>query len=234
MNFTFGILTDGKQDTRVQCIIDSIKAENIPNYEIITIGGRKISGAEHISFDETIKPYPWITRKKNLITQAAKYENIVYIHDYIKLLPGWYQGHLDFGNDFTILMDIIINANGNRFRDWTLDPYQCHNKDMCCLLPYYVTDLTQFMYISGSYWVAKKDFMLKYPLDERLYWGCAEDMKWSAIVNKVTTFKMNTLSSVKLIKEGKSAVFFPAKPEFIKELRRRAMNDTGIKSLTIS
>jgi acyl-coenzyme A synthetase/AMP-(fatty) acid ligase len=43
----------------------------------------------HIPFDETQKPM-WITKKKNLITQNSKYENLVFLHDYIILNNGWY------------------------------------------------------------------------------------------------------------------------------------------------
>ena len=32
------------------------------------------------------------------------------------------------------------------------------------------------MYISGAYWVAKRSFMIKNPLDEELAWGESEDV----------------------------------------------------------
>ena len=33
------------------------------------------------------------SKKKNIITQNAKYENIVYMHDYIVLDNNWYKGY---------------------------------------------------------------------------------------------------------------------------------------------
>lgn len=229
MKFTFGILGGSNDIERINKIIDSIEAENIPEYEIVFIGNENIKRDKTscFEFDHSIKPHPWITKQKNIVTQKAKYENVVYLHDYLILLPGWYAGHLKFGNDFTVCMDKIVNVDGSRFRDWTLDPYQAKITGMRCLLPYDVIDLTRYMYISGSYWVAKKDFMLKYPQDNRLYWGCAEDMKWSAIVNKITNFSMNIHSTVKVIKEGKSPVFVSADIETINRLR--ADNDTNIE-----
>ena len=66
MDFTFGIITTSSNKNRVLNIIQSIENENIPNYEIIIIGGDKIEGrnVKHIEFDETIKKM-WITKKKN-------------------------------------------------------------------------------------------------------------------------------------------------------------------------
>jgi len=121
MDFTFGIITDGRNDNYIQTIIKSIEEEQMPNYQIIIIGNSSIKANNTvvIPFNEYIKPM-WITKKKNLITQMAKYENIVYLHDYIHLLPGWYEGHLKYGNDFEVLMDKIENLDGTRFRDWCL------------------------------------------------------------------------------------------------------------------
>ena len=78
MNFTFGIITDGKNDSYLNQVIDSIELLKIPEYEIIVVGNSKINRNKTfvIEFDESIKK-SWITKKKNLITQNAKYSNIV-------------------------------------------------------------------------------------------------------------------------------------------------------------
>jgi hypothetical protein len=69
------------------------------------------------------------------------------------------------------------------------------------LLPYENNNLSKYMYISGAYWVAKKKFMLKYPLNEKLLWGEGEDVEWSKKIRKKIDFKLNVHSSVKLLKE---------------------------------
>lgn len=165
MDFTFGIITN--QSHFLNFIIDSIEKQNIPNYEIIIVGNCDIQrkNTRVINFDENIKNN-WITKKKNTITKESKYENIVFMHDYIYLLDGWYEGHLKFGNDFYVLMDKIINTDNSRFRDWTLwESNGCRN-----LLPYDITNLSKIMYISGSYWVSKKSVMEEFPLNEKLSW----------------------------------------------------------------
>ena len=200
MDFTFGIITDGLSDNNLNYTIDTIEKENIPNYEIIIVGNTNINrlNTTVISFDENILP-KWITRKKNIITHEAKYENIVYMHDYIYLMEGWYEGHIKFGDDFVVLMDKIINFDDTRFRDWCLYdvPFETGR-----IMSYEISNpnLNKYIYISGSYWVAKKDLMLEFPLNESLVWNQAEDIEWSYRVNKKYNFKMNINSSVKLLK----------------------------------
>lgn len=104
----------------------------------------------HIPFNENIKPM-WITKKKNIITQEAKYENIVYLHDYIILKEDWYDGFIKFGNDFDVCMTKILNNDNTRFRDWCLWSMDNFNLKGEHIIPYNMTHLTKYMYISGSY-----------------------------------------------------------------------------------
>ena len=222
MKFTFGIITGGSRRF-VNHVIDSIERQNIPNYEIIIVGGNPIDrkNTVHIEFDESIKS-KWITRKKNLITENAKYENIVFLHDYILLENGWYDGFKEFGNEWDICMTIIRNVDGTRFRDWSLwadlSPlkdvgiideeinYISQNRNF--LLPYDVDYMTKYQYISGSYWVAKKRVMIENPLNEELCWGESEDVEWSKIVRKKYKFTMNPYSSVKFMKRKNISEFY--------------------------
>jgi len=212
MEFTFGIITGGNNDSMINEIIDSIENENIPNYEIIIVGESKIfrKNTKIISFNESIRR-AWITKKKNIITHGAKYDNVVYLHDYIKLNDGWYKGQISSGNDFKIRMDKIINLNGERFRDWCIWPHNNNKMDNFigrdCLIPYDINHLSKYMYISGSYWIAKKAVMLEFPLDENLAWGEGEDVLWSKQVREKYEFNINTNSSVFIIKGGKDKVF---------------------------
>jgi hypothetical protein len=224
MDFTFGIITSGGNQGFINEIIISIEKESIPNYEIIIIGGEPIERKNtiRIPFIETIK-YGWITRKKNLITDSASYENIVYLHDYIKLNEGWYKGQLLAGNDFNVRMDKIINNNGSRFRDWCIWPHNDNFMDSLiqrnCLIPYDMNHLSKYQYISGSYWIAKKEIMQKFPLDETLSWGESEDVIWSKQVRENYEFNMNPNSSVYIMKQGKDRVFNETNEEQNKILR---------------
>jgi hypothetical protein len=218
MNFTFGIVTNGSNDNNINEIIDSIESQNIPKYEIIIVGNSivKRKRTKIIEFDESIKT-SWITRKKNIITNFSEFENIVYLHDYIKFDVGWYDGFLKFENSFDLCMNKIINFDGTRYRDWCLcmwnDPNIPHidgqynrlisdivEPGMRCLLPYDENKFTKHMYFSGAYWVAKKSVMLEFPLDENLVWGQGEDVVWSMKVREKYNFSMNKYSKVKMLK----------------------------------
>ena len=241
MNFTFGIITTGDEDAKFQIgeIIDSIDRQSlrIPDYQIIIVGGEDLlsRGAlvklnvdphvplEYVPFDETTKP-GWITKKKNIITQNAKYENIVYMHDYMFFHPDWYKNFVTFGSDWDLCMNAIINTNNRRFRDWVtwdhpnIDPKTrqvVHYKvrwtqtETWCpdgkvvegggtIMPYDYAG--GHMYISGAYWVAKKHVMEEEPLNEDLCHHDAEDVEWSLRVRDKYKYVMNPYSMVQLLR----------------------------------
>jgi len=210
MNFTFGIVTNGKDYNHLNNCIQSIYIQNIKDYEIIIVGNVDKDKVESknkinfIDFDETIKQ-GWITKKKNLITQNSTYENIVFMHDYLLLHKKWYLGFKKFGNNFDIVMNKILNPDKSRYRDWTLWPHNdCFVDDIvdnnACLLPYNISNLSQFMYISGAYWVSKKNIMKDFPLNEDLVWGESEDVEWSKRVREFKEFKFNKYSKTILQK----------------------------------
>jgi len=200
MDFTFGIITNSDTLNNISLIINSIKLMNINNYEIIIVGGCDIIGdnIKHIKFDKSDK----ISIKKNLITDNSKYENIVYLHDYIIFESGWYDGFLKFGNDFDVCMTKIVNIDGSRYRDWCLwkDDGDKYVEKLNYLIPYNISHISNMMYISGAYWVAKRKFMIDNRLNEKLKWGQGEDVEWSIRSRQKTNFKMNTLSSVNMMK----------------------------------
>jgi hypothetical protein len=226
MNFTFGIITYQKDpQNTLSLIINSIKDLNIPNYEIIIIGGDEDYKSENLSiysFEENPKG-GWITKKKNLITKHAKYENIVYLHDYMIFDKDWYINFLNFGNDFKVCMNQMINPDGTRFRDWTLWAESAEEigiPHLHYLIPYDITNLSRLMYFSGSYWVAKKEVMEEFPLNENLLWGQSEDVEWSKRIREKYNFSINKNSKVKLLKYKHPIFFNCDNLEKIKELNQ--------------
>ena len=219
MNFTFGIITDGKNDSFIKIIIDSIIDNKIPNYEIIIVGNTKIENSENIKilyFDEKIKE-GWITKKKNIIIEKAIYENVVIIHDYVKFDSDWYAGFLKFGDNFKLCITKIKNKDNTRYRDYTLFPYKVDylniNYAPCdinnyfnnnCLLPYsFKNSITtnKYLYISGAYFVVKKYIGLAFPLDETLLHNGGEDVEWcKRLHNNKIIIECNSYSSVTLLK----------------------------------
>lgn len=235
ISFTFGIITDGNAKSVKQDIItsvNSIRNLKIPGYEIIIVGNESIlrqhadlnkdcKDIRVIDFDENQKS-KWITRKKNLITQNAKYDNVVYLHDYIIFKDDWYEGWKKFGDNYHACMNKIENLDGTRFRDWVVFPWHlCYSGELAksakelwdysdihnneSLIPYHVTELNKWQYFSGSYWVAKKQIMQEMPLNENLVWDQGEDCDWSMKFSNKYQFSMNHFSTVKFLKQKQDA-----------------------------
>lgn len=203
MDFTFGtITTDDTPVERILQILDSIRKQNIPNYEFIIVGGTKTyeeyTDVVHIPFDETIKN-AWITKKKNLITEKAKYENVVYFHDYYSFCDDWYEGFLKFGNDWDVAMNKVVDIKNRRFNDWiswdhpTIPRYE--------LFDYNDPSLAAYSYIPGCFWVAKKYVMVDIPLDISRVWGEEEDILFSLNARRKYRYVMNQFSTVKHLKK---------------------------------
>jgi hypothetical protein len=248
MDFSFGIITNETSCDLLDIIIDSIELQYIPNYEIIIIGNVNIKRKNTIviPFDESIYPC-WITKKKNIITPHAKYENIVYMHDYVKLVDDWYNGFLLYGHNFDIISYKILYMYYRRFRDLVLNRNFLEGKKLLNgqrthviingldewiqstdnillykpngneILLDYTIDLKLFqpyIYISGTYWVAKKHVMTEFPLNENLLHGHSEDVDWTQMVREKYIFKFNVNSTCRLLrhKEMSNPVLFTYSP----------------------
>ena len=214
MKFTFGIISHPDTGGKILQVISSINTF-APGNEIVVVGGHAVDVDVHVPFNEDAKR-AWITKKKNLVTHLATYDNIVYMHDYVELRPEWDSGFVKLA-PWDVCMSKIEDVSGNRFRDWVawddpqFGPAGGRVMEKWCppegipmpgrmtVVPYDYTN-TAHMYVSGAYWIAKKEFMLKHPLNEELSWGEGEDVEWSYRARKHWTYKMNTESTVQFNK----------------------------------
>lgn len=180
MSITFGIITGGGQTAFLNTIIDSIEAEEIPEYEIIILGSCSVERAKTVSYEfPPDKQVPWITKKKNIIAELAAYETIVFLHDYIKLEKGWYSGYLRFlkeNPEWDVAMCKMKRITGERAIDWMGLPNDPVYGNI--LLPYDYSN-PKGMYVPGNFFIVKRDFIRKHPLDETRIWGDGEDIEWS-------------------------------------------------------
>lgn len=221
---SFCIVTTEGTSEFLEKVIDSIRNLKIPQYEVIVVGGAPIKANDvvHIPFDETVKP-GWITRKKNLANSLARYPNVIHQHDYFAYDEGFYEGFIKFNeehDDFDICMARILNIDGTRYRDWCAwndprhgypwlmtEPWALPNGIMMAGKPFlasYDYKLTQFMYISGGWLMARKCVMDQVPWNEDILWGQGEDLYHSMQTLQQTHTKykyiMNKNSIVRLLK----------------------------------
>ncbi len=184
---TFGIVT---KDGVAEEIIQSIKQQNIPEYEIIVVGGPNTYSipVRHIEFDDSGGNY--LNKKKGMIVNEAKYENLVIMHDYFRLDPDWYNGFKKYGKFPEYGVNKIKLKNGDRFRDYTLFPRAAAELDPsfndAALLPYDFVNTkktNKYLYISGGYVLSKKSILQKYPYDDKLQWNQEEDIVLGKLLN---------------------------------------------------
>jgi len=202
--WTFGILTNGKRDEAAEAEIESILALKIPHCEIIVCGAfrnknkRKI---KHIDFNPEIA---WITKKKNMICEAAKYENIVVTHDRFIFDKDWFNGMKKYGNYFDLLSCVIKNPHGNRAEDWITFGTDLNSKVLTGkhgLLEY--RDWDKNGYIDGGLYILKKSSWKKANWNNKLSWGEGEDIDLAkeyynaGVVARFNPFSLCNTSSIK-------------------------------------
>jgi glycosyltransferase involved in cell wall biosynthesis len=184
---SFVIPTIGDADSRINQIIDSIEKQNIPNYEIIIVGG----GAESIIRTNTTHipittELDNLSRKKNIGIAASKYDTLVIMHDYHVFDDSWYIEFEAFGQDWDICVHAVYHSKeqghirGNGWRACLIPQYPELPDAMC--IPWDIDCLVPYMPIQGSYWVAKKHVMVAEPLSEQLMFNQGEDIEWSSRV----------------------------------------------------
>jgi hypothetical protein len=201
IQWTFGIVTGFEDNQRLAEIIDSIRNLSIPEYEILLIGGDStefINSNENVRivyFDESQKPR-WITRKKNILANEAKYDNIVLMHDYHVFDKDWYINFKSFGLDWEICScpQYLITGARNPM-DWSLWDKPDHGRAWS--LDYDDWSQTQYMYISGGFFIVKKHVLQQEPLDESRGWNEEEDVEWSMRVRNKFLMKCNGGSVVR-------------------------------------
>jgi len=206
MDWTFGIITHSDTSHHLPGVLASIDEMRIPEnkYEIVVIGGNPIEHLNlyHIPFDESIKSN-WITRKKNMVAENACFDNMVIIHDYVGFKPSWYENFVEFGDNWDVCMNRILNTDGRRFRDWVSWEATDHNP--CnwvapSFIPYANHSRTKKMYVSGSYLCVKRSFLCENRFDESYSWGQTEDGEWSCRVRNFWNYRCNPKSVVQFLK----------------------------------
>lgn len=190
IKWTFGIITNGKREQWVNKIIESIRKQKIPHYEIIICGtyfGKVERDTRYIHFNKR-DDKGWITKKKNLIVKKAKYENICMLHDRMVLDKSWYRGMKKWGNCFENLGCQQL-FEGVRVNDWIASHYFIDNKNgEKFSFESYVDyrDWYPTILFLGQLNIFKKSLIIKNNLwwDESLFYGQREDFHFSMDLHK--------------------------------------------------
>jgi len=199
-SWTFGIITKGQRNDLLEQVLKSIRALNVPNYEIIICGtyfDRGEPAFRYIPFSEK-DDKGWITKKKNIITENARFENVVIGHDRLLYTPGWHQEMKKYGNCFEALScHMVIKDTNLRTFDWymhsydlkappqswpflTASPRGIHQS--CMGLHDDDWDLRAVM--TGSVGIFKRSLLKLVPWNEDYFWNEDEDAELSRRLHK--------------------------------------------------
>jgi len=193
IGISFCIITSGKDDAQVQKCIDNITSLNIPKYEIVFCGGMTTAIPQtdivrHVPFDETVYNR-WITKKKNVAVQHAKYEICVQMHDYIKFDSNWWTAFEKFGTRWDICVHQTVMQTGDRGAGWRIHKFP--GLPLNCMVPYDVEGLEQFMPIQGNYVCIKRSRYLEDPQNEEYVGYVPSDMEWTLRIVPTSHIRCN-------------------------------------------
>jgi len=172
--WTFGMITVGKRNEWVKLFITSIRSQKIPHYEIIVVG--TWNDPEIMGKDITYIPFSekddkgWITKKKNIVFENAKYNNVLILHDRFYLDKDWYVNLKKCGNYWDGLVFPIIDKTGFEYSHWGVWSHG--------LLPIGYADIKDWgedYYAGGTFMAIKKNLWEKVKLNEKLFWNDQED-----------------------------------------------------------
>jgi len=189
-SWTFGIVTNGTRDQNLHRFIQSIEEQGIPNYEVLICGKitdkslLKHRNTRLLDFDHHSEK-GWITRKKNVICEKAKYENILIEHDRFYLDKGWYEGMKEYGSYFEVLCceqefgkyTLGWNVHGGRITSKIPEPDLIgHITVVDDLHP---ADWSTKIITHNGISIMKKSIWAVRPWNEDLFWGDDEDLEMS-------------------------------------------------------
>lgn len=179
--WTFGVVTNGKRLDWLEKIIESISRQAIPNYEIIICGTCPSS----VLRDPRITYLPfnrrddlgWITYKKNMIIDKARYENVCVIHDRIVFSGDWYQGMRKWGNCFEHMSCKVVYKDQRDLSDWPCidSVIKRNNKNILFTSALDYRDWHDDCFVGGSIHIGKKKYFNQHPWPPNVYWNEGED-----------------------------------------------------------
>jgi hypothetical protein len=186
--WSFGIITNGKNNDKIKALVKSLHALKIPTYEILICGPFDLTREEQF---ERVKPVADvkivddirapISQKKNNIVAAAMYNNLCLMHDRYLFPRNWYEKMCEYGNFFDILSMPNMSPNNKRVFDWGQfkgRPSEV-TRNWLYLLNY--QKWSPHWYAQGGLLIVKKHLYQKTHLDPNLHHLELEDIQFSQV-----------------------------------------------------
>lgn len=191
--WSFCVITNGKKPEKLKATLESIRATNFANKEIL-VGGEPPAD---LGGDITIVPVVDGARNgrlgemRNRLTERAQYDHLVVCDDDMLFHSDFAAGLEAYGDDWEVLCVRLLNPDGSRFWDWaTHGGPKGH-----CLLDYGETD--SHTYVTGGLCIMKADVARRVQWDDGRGFYQGEDLDFSGRLHQAgVSIKFNRNSTV--------------------------------------
>ena len=184
--WSFGILTMGNKVKRVCRFLESIRKHDPEmRHEILIFGPENaayekfnvtyVPDSEHLMES----PYAEISKKKNLIIDAAKHPNLMIVHDRYMLANDFFSGFERYGYDFDYLTVKQYDLKGDEFPS-----YSALERQMAwgnCVQCNDYSNLRTSQYLNGGLIIMKTATARMIRFNECLFWNEMEDVELSKV-----------------------------------------------------
>ena len=176
--FSFCIITDGREPDKLRLEIESIKAQQGTNAEIL-VGGDVPEGFNDVSCFAMADAARdgRLGYMRNRLVERTRFGVIVVADDDMIFHPGFTKGIMAYPDDYDVLCVRILNTDGTRFWDWAVygAPSGHHLIDYAILDPY--------VYVTGGLCVMRSHVPLLVQWSDNLGFYQFEDIEFSRRIN---------------------------------------------------
>lgn len=175
---SFCIITDGKEPEKLRAQMDSIRALEVPRFEIVVAGNVWTEcGAD------VVVPMPVAAKQgrlgamRNGACTCASGEILTVTDDDMVFHPDWFSGLQEYGWNFDVLSCRVLNPDGSRYWDW-----KWHRDGLNGLLDY--SETCADVSLTGGLTIMKDYVFRRVQWDDRLGFNQAEDVDFTRKVKK--------------------------------------------------
>lgn len=195
--WSFWIVSNWDRDDRIIDLIKSIDFQKIPNYEINICWKiwSKLSKSnlnfKYIKFNKRSSLW-WLDKKKNILIENSKYENIIIIHDRYYFYDGWYEWMKKWWNNFEHITCRQLHENNmvksveilDVLNPCIIDGKFLRSRKLFFYSKFKDEDFSVNHYIWWWVQIFKKSIVSKVLYNETLFWQDWEDVWISNELNK--------------------------------------------------
>lgn len=180
---SFCIIADGKEPDKLAAEVASIRALEIPDFEMLIAGEPPpMPGCELLLMPEDARAGR-LGAMRNALCKASIGNVLVVADDDMLFHEDFYRGLLEYGDGFDVLNCRILNPDGTRFWDWAANGGPRGHS----LMDYGEVD--PWVYITGGLCIMRREVFEKVQWDGTLGFYQGEDIDFSERV-KVAGFKI--------------------------------------------